>query len=211
MEKALHSVFNLQWKEIIRLINSLVLKKSSRNSSVLKKVLHYGCIPLGWSGSGSVIRDHSDHGRSNEPMNPPWTRIHRFIWSTMIQVISDHWSWSGSYQRNAPYVFCRTRSNKLDTVKSNNVLTTTLHQPGFQIDGQDDMKLLCRQCRCRFLPPEIDVTDDNDKLPTKLRGWDNLLARKRFCREVKSENKDTRTRVALRLVAEKTRASVTLT
>ena len=30
---------------------------------------------------------HSDHGRSNEPMNPLWTRIHRFIWSTTIQVI----------------------------------------------------------------------------------------------------------------------------
>ena len=29
-----------------------------------------GCVPLGWFGSGSVIRDHSDHGRSNEPMNP---------------------------------------------------------------------------------------------------------------------------------------------
>ena len=25
--------------------------------------------PLGWSGSESVIRDHSDHGRTNEPMN----------------------------------------------------------------------------------------------------------------------------------------------
>ena len=25
---------------------------------------------VGWSRSGSVIRDHSDHGRSNEPMNP---------------------------------------------------------------------------------------------------------------------------------------------
>ena len=30
-----------------------------------------GCIPLGCSGSGSVIWDlHSDHGTSNEPMNP---------------------------------------------------------------------------------------------------------------------------------------------
>ena len=29
----------------------------------------------------SVIHDHSDHGRSNELMNPLWTRIHRFIWS----------------------------------------------------------------------------------------------------------------------------------
>ena len=58
-----------------------------------------GCVPLGWSGSGSVIRDHSDHGRSSEWMNPLWTRIHQFIWSTrnhpndlrsliLIQVIS---------------------------------------------------------------------------------------------------------------------------
>ena len=37
--------------------------------------------------------------RWNYPF-PEW--IHWFIWSTMIRVISDHWSWSGSYQRNAP-------------------------------------------------------------------------------------------------------------
>ena len=60
------------------------------------------CIPLRWCGSGSVIWDHSDHGGSNEPMNPLWKRIHGFIWSTMIHVISDHWSWSTSSQRNAP-------------------------------------------------------------------------------------------------------------
>ena len=99
----------------------------------------------------------------------------------------------------------------MDTVKSNNVSTTTLHQPGFQIDVQDDMKLLCRQCRCRFLPPEIEVTDENDKLPTKLRGeiiyWQETFS------PVKSklENKDTRARVTPRLLAEKTRALVTLT
>ena len=64
----------------------------------------FGCIPLRWSGSGSVIRDHTDHGRSNEPKNPLPEWIHQFIWSTMIRVISDHWSWSGSSQRNAPVV-----------------------------------------------------------------------------------------------------------
>ena len=55
------------------------------------------CVPLGWSRSGSVIRNHSDHG--NEPMNlcPEWG--HRSIWCTMI---SDHWSLSGLSQRNAP-------------------------------------------------------------------------------------------------------------
>ena len=50
----------------------------------------YGCVPLKWPGSGSMIRDDLDHGRWNKPMNPLWTRIHRFIWSTMIRVISDH-------------------------------------------------------------------------------------------------------------------------
>ena len=45
----------------------------------------------------SVIRDHSHHARSNEPMNPCPEWIHRFIWSTMIRVISDHWSWSGTH------------------------------------------------------------------------------------------------------------------
>ena len=62
----------------------------------------YECVPWGWSGLGSMIGDHSDHGRSNEPMNPGWTRIRRFIRSAMIREISDHWSWSGSSQRKAP-------------------------------------------------------------------------------------------------------------
>ena len=39
-----------------------------------------GCVSLGWSGSGSVILDLLDHGRSNEPMNPCSEWIHRFIW-----------------------------------------------------------------------------------------------------------------------------------
>ena len=48
----------------------------------------YECVPLGWFGSESMIRVYSDHGRSNEPMNPCPEWIHRFIWSTMIRVIS---------------------------------------------------------------------------------------------------------------------------
>ena len=67
------------------------------------KATNHGCIPLGWSRSGSVICDHSDHGRSNEPMNPLWTGIWQVIWSTMNWVITDHWSLSGSSQRNTPY------------------------------------------------------------------------------------------------------------
>ena len=59
---------------------------------------------FGMIGSGSVIRAHSDRGRSNEPMNPCLEWTHRFIWSTTIRVIFDHWSWAGSSQRNAPLV-----------------------------------------------------------------------------------------------------------
>ena len=59
-----------------------------------------------WVRSFGMIRirisDPRSLGSSKEPMNPLWTRIHRFIWSTMIRVISDHWSWSGSSQKNAP-------------------------------------------------------------------------------------------------------------
>ena len=57
-------------------------------------LLHLGCIPLGWSGSGTVIRDHSDHGALHElpKVWPEW--IHQFLWCTTISVILDHWSWS---------------------------------------------------------------------------------------------------------------------
>ena len=53
-----------------------------------------------WNGSANKkdfsaynvvrIRDNSDHGRSNEPMNPCPELIQWFISSTMIRVISDH-------------------------------------------------------------------------------------------------------------------------
>ena len=36
-------------------------------------------------------------------MNPPWERIHQFLWCTMVWVIGDHWSLSRSFQRNTPY------------------------------------------------------------------------------------------------------------
>ena len=65
-----------------------------------------GCVPLRWSGSGLVIRDQSDHCASKEPANPLLARIHRFLWCTVIfTVISDHWCYFGSSQRNAPIVF----------------------------------------------------------------------------------------------------------
>ena len=61
-----------------------------------------GCVPLGWSGSGSMIQDHSDHSASKEPVNPLCGWICRFLWCAMIRVILDHWSRSRSSQRNAP-------------------------------------------------------------------------------------------------------------
>jgi len=64
----------------------------------------YGYVSLGWSGSGSVIQDHSDHGASKDPTNPLWSQIHRILWCTMTKVILDHWSWSRSSQRNVPMV-----------------------------------------------------------------------------------------------------------
>ena len=59
-----------------------------------------GCVPLRWSGS--VIRDHLDHGRLTEPMNPCPKWIGQLNWFTMIRVISDHWFWSGLSQTNVP-------------------------------------------------------------------------------------------------------------
>ena len=61
-----------------------------------------GCAFLGESNNGFVISDHSDHGASKEPTNPLWTRIHRFLWCTMIRMIWDHKSVFGFSQKNAP-------------------------------------------------------------------------------------------------------------
>ena len=37
---------------------------NSKCSKEIPKIDVWGCVPLGWSTSGSVIRDHLDHGRS---------------------------------------------------------------------------------------------------------------------------------------------------
>ena len=60
----------------------------------------FGCAPLRSSGSGLVIRDHSDHSRSNEPMNPIWTRIH-----SEAQMIYHGPSDLGLSQTNVPFDF----------------------------------------------------------------------------------------------------------
>ena len=54
------------------------------------KATNHRCIPLGWSRSESVICDHSDHGRSNEPMT---STLDRDLAGHLIyQDLSDHGS-----------------------------------------------------------------------------------------------------------------------
>ena len=61
------------------------------------------CVPLEWSGSGSVIQDLSGSCASKEPTNPLWPWIHRFLWiASWSRQILDHWSGSRSPQRKAP-------------------------------------------------------------------------------------------------------------
>ena len=74
-------------------------------------VRHWSCslhfpreVSLGWSGSRSMIQDHSDHGASKEPTNPFPEWIHQFLWCTMVRAILDHWSWFKSSQRNTPTI-----------------------------------------------------------------------------------------------------------
>ena len=71
-----------------------------------------------------MIQDHSDHGASKEPRNPLWARIPRFLWCPMIQVILDHWSWSGSSQTNAT-IFIKICERQLN---EKNVLSTRCRQ-----------------------------------------------------------------------------------
>ena len=60
--------------------------------------------------------------QNNEAMNPCPEWIHRFIWSTMVRVISDHWSWPRSSQTNAPLVVVSIVPI-LETVNCNRLVT----------------------------------------------------------------------------------------
>jgi len=92
-------------KSNVQTIIHCICVSMMNNRHIFCTTLSYlGCISLRWSGSGSVIQDHLDHGASKDPMNswPEW--ILRFLWWTMIRVILDHWSWSSLSQRNPPLV-----------------------------------------------------------------------------------------------------------
>jgi len=79
------------------------------------------CVPLKWSGSGSVIQDHSHHGASKEPMNPWPEQIHRFeVWCTMVRVILERWSWSRPHK-----LYCfRTSHRSMETKQYFRIETT---------------------------------------------------------------------------------------
>ena len=61
-----------------------------------------GCVHMGRSRLGSVIRGHSDHDTSKKSFNPFPGCIRQFVWRAMIRVTSDYWSWSESPHWNAP-------------------------------------------------------------------------------------------------------------
>ena len=46
-------------------LSCIAVKYKSRIGDT-KELLNIGCIPLRWSGSGSVMRDHLDHSTSKE-------------------------------------------------------------------------------------------------------------------------------------------------
>ena len=66
--------------------------------SVILRVCSFGMIQIriNWSKITPIMA----HQKEPKDPSPEW--IHQFVWCTMIQVILDHWSWSGSSQRKAP-------------------------------------------------------------------------------------------------------------
>ena len=61
-----------------------------------------GCVHMGRSRLGSVIRGHSDHDTSKKSFNSFPGCIRQFLWRAMIRVTLDYWSWSESPHWNAP-------------------------------------------------------------------------------------------------------------
>ena len=119
----------------LRRKNKLKVKHTQHpiiNRNFLLKKTKLRCVPLGWSELGSVIRDHSDYGRSNESMNPLWTRIHRFIWSIMIRVILIR-------------IILKERTLSLSINIPYNVSTLTNLPPGFLYSA---LKPFCERTEC---------------------------------------------------------------
>ena len=94
-----------------------------------------------WVGSfgmiGNRISDsrslESNHCASKEPLNPLSTRIRCFLWCAVVRVMSDHWSFFGSPQRNAPFVYKMTNWDNLkqNFVSFNNIFFASVNLKGF--------------------------------------------------------------------------------
>ena len=91
------SLHGLSERRTIRSKESSVQSKKSYRKRSYSRFCRFSATLF---GSGSVIRDHLDHGESEKPMNlwPQW--IHWFLRCTMVRVILGHWT--KSPQRNAP-------------------------------------------------------------------------------------------------------------
>lgn len=67
-----------------------IVSKENRSSVILYKAgnkiyalftvkIELGCVSLGKSENGSLIQAHLDQGAPEEPMNPFWEKILRFL------------------------------------------------------------------------------------------------------------------------------------
>lgn len=84
----LKSLTSQGWNNAANVISGKTLRALRCSVSVEKFLsLHpwiKGCTPLGGSGSGAAIQDHSDDSSFKEPMNPWLEWIYRLLWWTMI-------------------------------------------------------------------------------------------------------------------------------
>ena len=61
---------SLAYNTIAKLLNTKGRNLTLSGAKLSTKFNSKEDVPLGRSGSGSVIQDHSDHGTSKKPMNP---------------------------------------------------------------------------------------------------------------------------------------------
>ena len=81
LSSLLYFLFCVSWLAFADIVRELFVPSERFVKTILMQFSCIkGCVPLGWSRSASAIQDHSDHDRSNEPMNPLWTRIQRPKW-----------------------------------------------------------------------------------------------------------------------------------
>lgn len=101
-------------------------------------IKYSGCVPLGWSGSGSIQDRPGIMIYQKKADESNLGRIRWFLWYTMISVTLVHWSGSGLSHRNA-YLVSPIKGNFLDMVmalgKTHNNLGSLLTEPRFLPDS----------------------------------------------------------------------------